>query len=128
MNFSMVATNDPAPAHLPEMAHFDYQAGHIHDIAGMPYDQFIAYADHPADLGDIVHQFVEHPFDAVGLGHDHFDEHSVTQHYDDPSGGLDQMRVHHDSLLDPHHHNDAGHDHADPADHLHDDQTTHDLT
>jgi hypothetical protein len=28
-DFFLVATNDPAPPHLPEMAHFDYQLGHL---------------------------------------------------------------------------------------------------
>ncbi|HKP51298.1 MAG TPA: hypothetical protein VJ183_01455 [Chloroflexia bacterium] len=39
--FYMVATRDPAPAHLPEMAYFPYDAGHIDNVAGLPYDQFL---------------------------------------------------------------------------------------
>lgn len=46
-NFFMVATNEPAPVHLPEMQHFDYFSGHLPDVAGLPYDQFITYAPQP---------------------------------------------------------------------------------
>ena len=36
----MVATNIPAPDSLPEMANFDYSAGHINNIAGLSYLEF----------------------------------------------------------------------------------------
>jgi hypothetical protein len=39
-DFAMVATHDPAPSTLPEMANFDYQAGHIPMVMNMPYDEF----------------------------------------------------------------------------------------
>jgi hypothetical protein len=140
-HFTMVATQDPAPAHLPEMAHFDYETGHIHEIAGMPYDQFTTYADHPDQFGEIVHHFVEHFLDSLG---DHildavFHDHTASAHDDDPTGMLDHVGVHHDPLLDPHHDqhhdplldpphdHDAGHDHVDPTDHLHDGHVPHDL-
>lgn len=41
-DFSMVATKDPAPSTLPEMANFDYSTGHIPEIMGMPYNEFSA--------------------------------------------------------------------------------------
>ena len=123
-DFFMVATHEPAPAHLPEMAHFDYEAGHIHDIADMPYDQFLAYADHPADWSDTVHHYVEEQHDAPG--HHHFDDPAATEHHLDHTSDLDHLDFHHDPLLD-HHHDDAGHSHVDPADHLHDGHASHDL-
>ncbi len=46
--FTMVATQQPAPSHLPEMANFDYQLGHVPEIAGVPYDEFMAYENQPA--------------------------------------------------------------------------------
>jgi hypothetical protein len=41
-DFSMVATHNPAPSTLPEMANFDYSAGHIPYVMGMPYEEFAA--------------------------------------------------------------------------------------
>jgi hypothetical protein len=58
-NFFLVATNDPAPPHLPEMAHFDYQRGHLPQIADCPYDQFLTFADHLQDWDNWLHQYVQ---------------------------------------------------------------------
>lgn len=46
-NCFMVATQDPAPASLPEMANFDYSLGHLDEVWGMPYEQFLGLADQP---------------------------------------------------------------------------------
>lgn len=46
-DFFMVSTQEPAPSHLPEMAHFDYDAGHIPEVADMPWDEFTGYEDRP---------------------------------------------------------------------------------
>jgi hypothetical protein len=46
-NFSMVATAEAAPPHLPEMANFPYEEGHIPQIADMTFEQFLEYADEP---------------------------------------------------------------------------------
>jgi hypothetical protein len=136
MNFSMVATDDPAPAHLPEMAHFDYSLGHIAEVAGMPYDQFLEYADRPHAYADAVHHSVEGHHDADGqhplhdpalpehpgehVGHqdaaDHH-HHPVTDphHHDADLGHLDGADIHHDPVTDPYHH-DAGPGHLDATD------------
>ncbi|HMG52249.1 MAG TPA: CHAT domain-containing protein [Kofleriaceae bacterium] len=37
-SFSLVATADPCPRGLPEMAHFDYRTGHIAMIGDAPYE------------------------------------------------------------------------------------------
>lgn len=39
-NFSITATQEPAPSSLPEMANFDYEAGYISEVMGMPYEEF----------------------------------------------------------------------------------------
>lgn len=46
-NCFMVATQDPAPPHLPEMVHFDYMTGHLPMVWGMPYGDFLGLADQP---------------------------------------------------------------------------------
>lgn len=48
-NFHMVATREPAPSHLPEMAHFDYGAGHIPEVAGMPWEEFETFESRPEE-------------------------------------------------------------------------------
>ena len=57
--FYMVATKDPAPPHLPEMAHFDYNVGHIPAIADIPYDHFLTFVDQPQAWEHVVHHYVE---------------------------------------------------------------------
>jgi hypothetical protein len=86
-HFDLVATQEPAPAHLPEMVHFDYAAGHVGAIADMPYDQFVEHlAHHPDSLEHMLEHF----------GHGHFADSDVPADHD-PHG---------------HHHWDAaGHDH-----------------
>ncbi len=46
-DFTMTATQEPAPGTLPEMANFDYESGHLAQVAGMPYDQFVTYQSYP---------------------------------------------------------------------------------
>lgn len=46
-DFTMIATHDPAPRSLPEMANFDYTTGHIPEVCGVPYDEFAAAAQQP---------------------------------------------------------------------------------
>lgn len=58
-NFFMVATRDPAPPLLPEMAHFDYSVGHIPEIAGISYEQFLTFAAQPEAWAQVVHHYVE---------------------------------------------------------------------
>ena len=33
----MVATDNPVPSTAPQMAHFDYDQGHIDHVAGVPW-------------------------------------------------------------------------------------------
>ncbi len=123
-DFFMVATQAPAPAHLPEMAHFDYSVGHIAEVAGVPYDQFLGYADHPDAYGDAIHRSVEflhgadgqhslHDPALAGLRSDHRGHpdpghvhHELLANPDDAGTGLgrgDTPEVHHDSTPGPDH-------------------------
>jgi len=40
-DFFMVATKAPVPSTAPEMAHFDYDKGHIDEVAGIPWREFV---------------------------------------------------------------------------------------
>ncbi len=125
-DFFMVATEDPAPAHLPEMANFDYALGHIPDVAGLPYNQFLEYADHPITYADVIHDHVEH--DDAGQHHLHD---PAAEQYGEHAGHLGavdghSVDFHHDLVTDPHHH-DASHGDADMANDLPDEYTHHDL-
>ena len=55
-DFLMVATNEPPPQeqHLPEMANFDYHAGHIHEVAGMPFESFQHFASDPGQFARVL--------------------------------------------------------------------------
>jgi hypothetical protein len=114
-DFFMVATHDPAPAHLPEMANFDYAAGHIADVAGLPYDQFLEFADHPGACADAVHQFVEAHHDADGQYPLH--DPAIPEHHGEHIGHQDAAGHYHDPVTD-HHHHDGGLGHLDTTDHL----------
>ena len=127
-DFFMVATHDPAPAHLAEMANFDYTLGHISDVAGQPYDQFLEYADHPSAYGDMVHHYLEHDDAGRYLLHDP----AAPEHLGEHAGHLGGVHgpsadSHHELLTDPHDH-DASHGDADMANDLPDDHTHHDLS
>lgn len=113
-DFFMVATQAPAPAHLAEMAHFDYSLGHIADVAGLPYDEFLGYEDHPRDFEIDVHRHVEV----------HQDPSAYASHHQppllaDPHGDLvrhhEAVDLHHDSMADLHHH-DPSLGHLEPDD------------
>lgn len=68
-NFFMVATEQPPPQefHLPEMANFDYTQGHIDQVWGMPYQEFLGYADQPDTWEDLLQQAMEDGSDNTGL-------------------------------------------------------------
>jgi hypothetical protein len=57
--FYMVATQDPAPSTLPEMANFDYELGHIPEIAGMSYEEFLTLADNPEEFERILDEYAQ---------------------------------------------------------------------
>jgi hypothetical protein len=116
-DFSMVATKDPAPAKLPEMAHFDYKVGHLAEVAGLPYDQFLKYADHPHAFADAIHQSVELHHDADGQHTLH--NPALPEHHGEHGGHHDAADVYHDPMTD-HHHHDASHGHPDAGDVGHD--------
>lgn len=50
-NCTMVATAEPAPSYMPEMANFDYATGHIDEVAGMSYGEFTQSYDDPEAWG-----------------------------------------------------------------------------
>lgn len=117
-DFFMMATNDPAPSHLPEMAHFDYALGHIPEVADLSYEQFLTFADHPMDLPQVVHHYVEvhhfvhfeHHFDNVpAVDVLHPDSHAiadghvdlVTDHPVDDKHDFKDFTDHHSHVQDP---------------------------
>lgn len=58
-NFQMVSTQDPAPASVAGMENFDYEAGHIPEVAGMPYDDFVeTYEQDPAAFDEVIYDDV----------------------------------------------------------------------
>jgi hypothetical protein len=118
-DFFLVATNEPAPPHLPEMAHFDYYLGHLPEVADYPYDEFLTFAEHPSDWSNVVHHYVEvhvHHHVDEGLGVDH-----ASAHFQDVSPAEDS----HDLWTD-HPHNDAPVDPASDFGHPGDDLSLHD--
>jgi hypothetical protein len=46
-NFNMVSTQEPAPSYLPEMVNFDYNSGHIPEVAGMTWEDFQTFDEEP---------------------------------------------------------------------------------
>ena len=61
--FYMVATQDPAPSWVPEMAHFDYEKGHIDQVWGLSYDNFLSLADQP----DSWSYYLDQALEAMGI-------------------------------------------------------------
>lgn len=60
-NFFMVATQQPAPAHLPEMVNFNYDTGFA---PGVLPEQLMQYQSHPEDLVDFIHSlYPDNPMD-----------------------------------------------------------------
>jgi hypothetical protein len=53
-DFFMVATQEPAPDQTPGMENFDYSAGHIDQVAGMPYDQFTSLSGQPGAFDSLL--------------------------------------------------------------------------
>jgi hypothetical protein len=145
-HFFMVSTQAPPPAamHLPEMAHFDYAAGHLHHIGDMPYEDFRHLAlEHELHLADpewmahhhlnddLAHQVGHESHDLPDLHHlDDFrevtDQSGHFGHAGDLHGGPGHPEVeteHHHS----HDHFDGQHTHDDSAhdDHTHDSHFGH---
>jgi hypothetical protein len=61
-NFFLVATNESPPQDLdlPEMEHFDYDHGHIEDVAGISYDEFLNYAEAPEEAAHLLEEYHNH--------------------------------------------------------------------
>jgi hypothetical protein len=137
-HFYMVATQEPAPAHLPEMVHFDYAAGHVGTIADVPYEQFVDhFAHHPDSLEHVLDHFADDHFahsDWTAAhdshGHHHLDlaghDHHELDLHDDLHAAHD-LADHH--VHDTHDHDDFASHHEEPADdghHAHDDYSDDD--
>ncbi len=120
-DFFMAATQDPAPSHLLEMSHFDYTVGHIADIAGQPYEQFLEYADHPGEYADVVHHYVERDAD----GQQSLRASTYLGCHGEHGGEPGAVIVHHDSVTDTQDH-DASHGGADTTHCLGNGETAHD--
>jgi hypothetical protein len=124
-DFSMVATRDPAPAHLPEMAHFDYALGHIPAIADLPYEEFLEYGPHPGALEEVVHHYAEVHHE--GGAHHHLDDLAAADHDLGNYGSLHPTDDHPDLPAD-HHSMDGTHGHPDPMGSHHDAHAPFDRT
>lgn len=121
-HFYMVATKEPAPPHLPEMVNFDYHAGHIGAIAGVPYQQFVDNFSHHVDTWEhVLEQFVGEHFFHPESHHDHSthgDGHSNSDEHNDHHPG--EYHDHHDA-----HHSGEDHHYDGFLDHQHDDTSHH---
>jgi serine/threonine protein kinase len=139
-HFYMVATQEPAPAHLPEMVHFDYAAGHVGAIADVPYEQFVEqFAHHPEALEHALDHFTdEHGPDSAApadhdphghhhpdlAGHDHHEIGFHDDHHGDGHHGVHDLADHHGH--DAHNHDDIAPHYEEPG---HDDhQATDDYS
>lgn len=52
-NFNMVSTQEPAPSYLPEMVNFDYDTGHIPEVAGITWEEFQTFEEQPEAWEDL---------------------------------------------------------------------------
>lgn len=79
--FYMVATQNPAPSHVPGMTNFDYAQGHIDQVWGLDYHEFLGLADQP----ELWSSYLDQPLGAANtVGHEfntrHDIESAVTPH------------------------------------------------
>jgi serine/threonine protein kinase len=126
-HFYMVATQEPAPAHLPEMLHFDYAAGHLSAIADVPYDRFVEqFAHHPEAWEHVLEHFSDEHFHDGSTPGDHADHgHTPWDSADHGHHGFDHNDDHHGSHDSDDHSLHDTHGHGDEAP-LHEDQTDED--
>lgn len=61
--FQMVSTQDPAPDSVAGMENFDYAAGHIPEVANMPYDEFVQTYDNDPQA---FRSYLYYQFDQAG--------------------------------------------------------------
>jgi len=61
-DFFMAATQEPVPPTAIEMSNFDYEAGHIPEVAGIPYEEFVALPDQTEEFDDLVNRLLTQPF------------------------------------------------------------------
>lgn len=107
-HFSMVSTAEPAPPSLPEMAHFDYSAGHIPEIGSVPFEfaaQLALQASHESDP-DVLSRMND---GFLSLVHGH----ATLDPYADPSHSHIDFSHAASDFASAAHHN--------PFDHVHDD-------
>lgn len=129
-HFFMVATQDAAPAHLPEMVHFDYGCGHLESVADMPYDHFVEKYGHDPEAWDHhLHDLMEHHstteryFGEAGSldishpnSHDDLHPHSDTEVHTNGYHGDDHDNYNHDHPRHSHDHHDSHQHHTPPHD------------
>jgi hypothetical protein len=114
-DFFMVATQEPAPAWLPEMKNFDYEAGHIDTVAGMPYDEFLQLENSPDVLA--AHLAQRAPAEAHGHEPGVDQDGSQGEHVTSATHGPD--RAHHEAGT----HDGQGQGHHEEAHSEHDHHT-----
>lgn len=73
-DFRMVATEEPAPPSLPEMSNFDYEAGHISEVAGVPYDEFVEMQGETGEWDELLRLLAQEqpyvPEEPAGTGYE----------------------------------------------------------
>ncbi|WP_420128107.1 hypothetical protein [Longimicrobium sp.] len=111
--FFMVATRDPVPAWAPEMANFDYEAGHIPSVAGLPYDDFAELEEQPEVLSGMLSTAAHH-YDFGESHTEHHHPHTSQGDGDGPGEGGDlgsdtPWDPAHGPSHQPHPHGDASH-------------------
>jgi hypothetical protein len=129
--FFMVTTQEPAPPHLPEMANFDYGAGHIPYVGDMPYEEFVQLEHRPEAWEHLVHHDISSHAAVDEVRHErtehaaHHDAHPYTLDSHHQSGSVDDHGLHVHLPTDRDHHDPR--DHHESPDHWLADRDPHDL-
>jgi hypothetical protein len=93
-DFYMVSTQGSAPPTASGMTNFDYETGHLHDVVGIPFEQFVEMARDPQLFVNTLHanhapafQYID-PFSPEASHHlspgEIADRSTVPIHYVDP--------------------------------------------
>ncbi len=90
-NFFMAATNDPVPPSAPEMVNFPYEEGHVPEVMGIPYEEFVEFNDNLEGFDQLLETRLETvgvdvPEDQNAADRTMMDQTLVNQNVDVPPG------------------------------------------